>query len=113
MKKHLLIALLFVAGIVLAGSLRNGFGKNLTATTSAATQKIGTRDNDYGSKISVHNTGSNTLYIAYNISTDDFVATNSVPVGGGSAYTFKDGPQYKSICFATLVDTTTFNLAAE
>lgn len=113
MKKHLLIALLFVAGIVFASSIRNGFGKVLTGTTTETVQKIGTRTNDYAAKVSVHNTGSNTLYIASNITTNDFVATNSVPVAAGSAYTFREGPQYKSICFVTLTGTTTFNLAAE
>lgn len=114
MKKHFLIAFaIFISAVVMAGTIRYGFGKVITATTTKTVQKIGIRTNDYASKMSVHNTGTNTLYIAGNCTTDQFIATNSVPVAAGSTYTFMEGPQYKSICFATLEGTTTFNLAAE
>ena len=117
MKKY--IAFLIVAtigGMVSAKYVWSGAGTQVTAATTPATYTIpGT---NYAYLVSLHNTGTETVYFTKATSTNDFDASTSIPLAGGATYACSDdGEEYSrvvtAITYATTNGTSLVNIAFE
>lgn len=116
-----LIAVL-IAAIALSAQAKyvwEGAGVQLTASTTPATYTIpGT---NYCYAVSIHNTGSETVYITKATSTNGFNAATSIPIGAGMAYSAAGGElnneakgrQIAAITYATTNGTSAINIAFE
>jgi hypothetical protein len=113
MKKTIAIIMLLGSVCAFAGSLPFGWGKVVTATTNETVLSIGPNSNDYASRVSIYNTGSETLYIMKNATTNQFAYTNAIPVPASSSYDLGSGGDVRSICYVTSTNSTVFSIAAE
>ena len=96
-----------------------GAGVQLTAAVTPATYTIpGT---NYCYAVSIHNTGSETVYVTKATSTNGFVAATSIPIGAGMTYSAAGsdlnneakGRQITAITYATTNATSAINIAFE
>lgn len=115
MKKLMIGMIVMLAAlVVLAASVRTGFGKVLTASTSPTVIKANNTAGDYGTKVSVNVTGSEVVYFMKNCSSASFVQSNAVPVAAGFPYTFEESSgRIYSVCYATASGTSEFMIAFE
>ena len=113
MKKTLLILLAVIMAVAIAsGTLISvtGYGKVVTATTTPAVIDLP----DEATYWSVDNlTGSETIYVMKNATTNTFVLTNAIPVQAGSAYASEKPSRINKICYATATNTSAVAFAFE
>lgn len=105
MKKMIALLIAATALSATAAYVWSGFGKVLTASTTPATYTIPSEG--YAYSASVYNSGSETVYVTLQTSTNSFVATNAIPVPAGLSYAFgtdedeKRNRQITAITYAT------------
>ena len=117
MKKY--IAFLIIATIGTSVSARyvwEGAGKQVSASTTPATYTI--PNTNYAYIVSLHNTGTETVYFTKATSTNSFSASTSIPLAGGATYACSDdGEEYNrkvtAITYATTNGTSLVNIAFE
>jgi hypothetical protein len=111
-----------IAAIALSASAKYiwvGAGVQVTASTTPATYTIPATNYCYA--VSIHNTGSETVYVTKATSTTGFVAATSIPIGAGMTYSSAGGEmnnenrgrQITAITYATTNATSSINIAFE
>ena len=115
MKKFVSLVICLVVAVSAIGAIRyswSGYGKDLTATTTAQTVDLGKS----AYSVSLVKSGFETVYAVVNTPTNSFVATNSIPIKAGYGYAWGGSYEhgaYTNICFATLSSTSTVAIAFE
>ncbi len=121
MRKIFAVLIITIAALsASAGSyVWKGAGVQLTASTNATTYTIPLTNYCYA--VSIHNTGSETVYVTKATSTNGFVAATSIPIGAGMTYSAAGGElnneakgrQITAITYATTNGTSAINIAFE
>lgn len=119
MRKLIAVFVVALTAEAVAGYVWVGSGIQVTASTTPATYTIpGT---NYCYAVSVHNTGSETVYVTKATSTNGFSAATSIPIGAGMTYSTAGGDmnneakgrQITAVTYATTNATSSINIAFE
>ena len=114
MKRIVVFGLVMVVvAVAVAGYVSAGYGQALTATTATDIVYAGGAAGGYGDLCSVVVTGSEVVWFQKNLSTNDFVQSEGIPVTAGFPYTFKKGERIYSVCYATASGSSEFLIAFE
>ena len=120
MKKTLAVLIFTLAALSgFAKYIWVGAGVQVTASTTPATYTIPATNYCYA--VSIHNTGTETVYFTKATSTNGFTAATSIPIGPDMTYTTAGssdnneakGRQITAITYATTNATTVLNIAFE
>lgn len=111
MKKLIVLSALML-GTVALGAIITWEGKLLTATTTPQRYLIGGDAASSATSVKVVvSTTDGLVFVMPNVTTNNFVLTNSVPVRYGEPYTFRG--QIFSLCYAVTNSTVDFDISCE